>query len=142
MIDEAADGANPKVTFLPSHTRPQCGQGRVRRAGAQSVRTANGRTVRGASPILAGLEAGGNEQLAPLTGMSGNGAHIPAVILPIRGPSDTWSRLNGEDKGEHPLGSGPAQQSGGHRQRPAGVGEIVHEQDGTRRRGQGLGQLR
>ena len=55
VIDEAADGANPKVTFLPSHTRPQCGQGRVRRAGAQGVRPANGPAVRGQRQFLRAL---------------------------------------------------------------------------------------
>ncbi|GGU57054.1 hypothetical protein GCM10010274_52570 [Streptomyces lavendofoliae] len=53
LIEVAADEANPKVTVLPSHTRPQCGQGRVRGAPAQPFRTANGPCGE-RIPILAG----------------------------------------------------------------------------------------
>ncbi|GAA3480505.1 hypothetical protein GCM10018966_050350 [Streptomyces yanii] len=41
-IEVAADGANPKVTILPSHTRPRCGQGWVGRTAAQPFRAAKG----------------------------------------------------------------------------------------------------
>jgi hypothetical protein len=67
VIEVAADEANPKVTVLPSHTRPQCGQGRVRARHGMALGDRE-RAVRGSTPILPGAWECGNEQFGTTGG--------------------------------------------------------------------------
>ncbi|GGP98716.1 hypothetical protein GCM10010249_16030 [Streptomyces roseolilacinus] len=66
----AADGANPKVTVLPSHTRPRAGRDRVR-AHRGTALPDRERTVQGRNPILAGHMGGRQRAIAA---PDGNGA--------------------------------------------------------------------
>ncbi|GHJ00039.1 hypothetical protein TPA0906_19040 [Streptomyces olivaceus] len=64
--EAAEDGANPKVTFLPSATRPHCGQGRIRGAptAAKPCQITDGPCGERTSILPVELECG-NEQLRP-----------------------------------------------------------------------------
>jgi hypothetical protein len=67
VIEVAADEANPKVTVLPSHTRPQCGQGRVR-AHRGTALPDRERAVRGAFQFSLARGQCGNEQFGATDG--------------------------------------------------------------------------
>ena len=79
VIEVAADGANPKVTVLPSYTRPQCGQGRVG-AHRGTALPDHERAVRGACPILAVAWRAATSNLAAPTGIGGYDVYIPAQL--------------------------------------------------------------
>src|SRR5207302_11137855 len=51
------------------------------------------------------------------------------------------SARRGEDQWEDPFAARPAEQAGGDGEGPAGVGVVVHEQDGARSALQGVRQL-
>ncbi|OKK22799.1 hypothetical protein AMK16_07025 [Streptomyces sp. CB00455] len=69
-------GANPKVTVLPSGTRPRTGTAGVGRAAARPRRVPRSRA--GALQFSRGPGACGNEQLAPPTGIRRYAVHILA----------------------------------------------------------------
>lgn len=68
-VDAAEDGANPKVTVLPSATRPYGGRGRIRgSAHRNSALPVNGGEPCGERTSILPVELGcGNEQLGPPT---------------------------------------------------------------------------
>lgn len=70
-----SEGHGPPFAYAPT---VRAGSGGGARGTALPGRE---RTVRGASSILAGVSAGGNEQLARLTGISRNDTDIPAQIV-------------------------------------------------------------
>ncbi|GHB18381.1 hypothetical protein GCM10010377_05130 [Streptomyces viridiviolaceus] len=76
--DAAEDGANPKVTFLPSATRPYCGRGRIRgaRTAVKPCRITD--EPCGERTSILPVELGcGNEQLGPTTVISRCAFYIP-----------------------------------------------------------------
>lgn len=54
---------------------------------------------------------------------------------PGRWPADVRCHaavsLNGQNQGQHPLGTGTSERAGRDCERPAGLGEVVHEEDGA-----------
>lgn len=63
-VDAAEDGANPKVTVLPSATRPHCGRGRIRGSAHRSKALPDHGEACGERTSILPVELGcGNEQL-------------------------------------------------------------------------------
>ncbi|GHF48842.1 hypothetical protein GCM10018783_17750 [Streptomyces griseosporeus] len=77
--DAAEDGANPKVTFLPSATRPRSGRVGFGGAHHSGALPDHGRNRAGERTSILPAELGcGNEQLGPTTGMRWSVLYIPA----------------------------------------------------------------